>query len=282
VSRAFLLEYQARLIERRDDAFHSFADVLAYDRDHRVAAFLRKARGDGASHDHAFLEEVSLGLVDPDPHVREWAATRAGDLAKGRRRGRPSPVQIARFAQALSWRETEHGAALFLVAAGVGIEHLLAAVERGQTGVAHLLRENALRLGRMPEARAAARARADSAHDETRGLARRILQADPGSPEFDRLRAAARDADPRVRAAAVLDLHRTNDPKALAIVVRLLSEDPDPAVRQNAAMRLGLRADEGVVEALLAAQRVETHAGVRAYIESSLAKLGTGRQGGYP
>jgi hypothetical protein len=271
-----VLAYQENLVARGDMSSRTVADAVEWAEAVRVAAFLEEARHEGLTD----LEAILRAVRHEERGLRKWAVSRHAVLAEAGRAGRLSAAQVDVLADAVRQPDTAWRAAEVLADAGLATERLLEAVEadvKASPGprffveeVAEILLPRAISMATGSGAVDAARRAAGSAHPKARDLASRILQAAEGSPEFKALCAELQSPEPRLRAAAVVKLHRTEKPEALELVKRALREDPAPEVRRDAAMRLGLRWDEGVPRCLLEALMSEPDEATRPLIAKSL------------
>lgn len=81
------------------------------------------------------------------------------------------------------------------------------------------------------------------------------------------------DADAGVRVAALFALHRLGDDSQTQRIPVYLLENPDPAVRRNAAMVLGIMGEKSAVKVLASAMK-DRDPGVRNYALEALTRLG--------
>ena len=81
------------------------------------------------------------------------------------------------------------------------------------------------------------------------------------------------DSDAGVRVAALFALHRLGDESQTQRIPVYLLENPDAAVRRNAAMLLGLMGEKSAVKVLAGAMK-DRDPGVRHYALEALARLG--------
>lgn len=91
-------------------------------------------------------------------------------------------------------------------------------------------------------------------------------------PGMDGVRQKLRDSDAGVRVAAMFALHRLGDESQTERIPVYLLENPDPGVRRNAAMVLGLMGEKSAVKVLAAAMK-DRDPGVRNYALEALARL---------
>jgi hypothetical protein len=271
-----VIAFEEILVARGDTSCYTVAEAVEQAEATRAAAFLREAQREGL----AELEAVLRALRHQDPGLRRWAVSRREVVRDAARAGRLSAEQVDVLAQAVRQPDTAWRAAEVLAEAGLATDRLLEAVGADVTAspgprffiedIAEVLLPFAVSMARGAGAVEAARHAAGSAHPRVKELANRILQASEDSPEFIALCEELRSPQARMRAAAVVKLHRTEKPGALELVKRSLREDPAPEVRRDAAMRLGLRWDQGVARCLLDALRSEADEATRPIIAQAL------------
>lgn len=89
-----------------------------------------------------------------------------------------------------------------------------------------------------------------------------------------RLRLCVNDQDPSVQVAALFALHRLGITTGTGRIPTYLLQHPDPAVRRNAALILGLLGEPGAIRILARAMR-DRDAGVRQHALEAMARLGS-------
>ncbi|MBI4716658.1 MAG: HEAT repeat domain-containing protein [Planctomycetes bacterium] len=94
----------------------------------------------------------------------------------------------------------------------------------------------------------------------------------------DGVRVRLDDPDASVRAAAFFAMHRLGRKERSGKLTALLFDHPDPLVRRNAALLLGLLEERGAVKVLARAMQ-DSDAGVRNQVLEALARLGSREAG---